>query len=120
MKVVSIDCHEIADIGNASWCENTMRHINGNGITKRCVYIATTDTGLEGYGARLPRASCQCPPPPPPSRTTITNSHAHTHTKEEEVVVAAVVVVGGAGGRNRDRNRYLTVDCPATTARLRR
>lgn len=27
-----------------------MRHINGNGLTKRFIYVATTTTGLEGVG----------------------------------------------------------------------
>jgi L-alanine-DL-glutamate epimerase-like enolase superfamily enzyme len=50
MKVVSIDVHVIEDIGNAEWCSYTMRHINGNGITKRCIYVAKSDTGHEGIG----------------------------------------------------------------------
>jgi hypothetical protein len=42
--------HEICDIGYEEWCCYTMRHINGNGITKRLIFVAKTDTGLEGIG----------------------------------------------------------------------
>ena len=35
-RVVSVEVHEIADLGFAPWCEYQMRHINGSaGISKR-------------------------------------------------------------------------------------
>jgi hypothetical protein len=50
MRVVSVDVHDVSDIGYQDWCDYTMRHINGNDLTRRLIYVAKTDTGLEGLG----------------------------------------------------------------------
>jgi hypothetical protein len=49
--VTSIEVHEIADLGFAEWADFPLRHMYGkDGMTKRTIYIAHTDTGLVGYG----------------------------------------------------------------------
>lgn len=50
MRVVAIDVHDVSDVGYRGWCDYTMRHINGNSLTRRLIYVAHTDTGLHGLG----------------------------------------------------------------------
>lgn len=51
IRVTSIETHFIEDLGFTEFMDFPLRHMYGSdGMTQRTVYIAHTNTGLEGYG----------------------------------------------------------------------
>ena len=48
MKVTRIETHHIKDLGYHDWCDYAIRHYANT--PERTIYVAHTDSGLEGIG----------------------------------------------------------------------